>query len=34
MSAYKIMGPRAFKKLNSDQYIVPILKLFFRGMNE
>jgi hypothetical protein len=30
MSAHKIMGPMVFKKINSDRYILSILKLFFR----
>jgi len=30
MSAHKIMGPMVFKKINSDQYILSNLKLFFR----
>jgi hypothetical protein len=30
MSAHKILGPMVFKKINSDQYILSILKLFFR----
>jgi len=34
MSAHKIMGPRVFKKLNSDQYILSNLKLFKKLMNK
>jgi hypothetical protein len=34
MSAHKIMGPMVFKKINSDQYILSILKTILQGMDE
>jgi hypothetical protein len=31
-SAHKIKGPMVFKKINSDQHILSILKIFFREL--